>query len=187
MKAKDVVRAAAEALRLTDAVNFCDGKNATESGSKGETEANKLLGFFNATETDVAACAVPLIKEEAVTATNGKIVLTSLSENFLRAVRLSDKSGRRAAFFEGAGYLKTGVSEGVLRYAYLPAKKDLDDESDFKCGVPMKVFLNGVLSKYYLDKQLFEEAAVYEREYEAAATVAHRLSCGGRLRARRWR
>ena len=31
MKVKDVVRAAAEALRLTDAGNFCDGKNESDA------------------------------------------------------------------------------------------------------------------------------------------------------------
>ena len=53
MKVKDVVRAAAEALRLTDAVNFCDGKNESdaEKAAAGEAEAKKLLEFFNDTET----------------------------------------------------------------------------------------------------------------------------------------
>lgn len=47
MKVKDVVRAAAEALRLTDAVNFCDGKNESdaEKAAAGEAEAKKLLEF----------------------------------------------------------------------------------------------------------------------------------------------
>ena len=168
MKAKDVVRAAAEALRLTDARDFCDGKNTAQSGgeAKGEAEAKRLLEFFNATETDVAASAVPLIKDESVSAA-GKIDIAALSEE--------------------AGYVRTNASAGVLRYAYLPAAKTMDDESDFKNGVPMKVFLNGVLAKYYFDKQLFEEAAVYEKEYKAAAAVAHRIASGGKMRARRWR
>ena len=188
MKAKDVVRAAAEALRLTDARDFCDGKNTAQQGgeAKGEAEANKLLEFFNATETDVAASAVPLIKDESVSAAR-KIDVAALSENFLRALRFTDKNGCRAAFSEEAGYVRTNADGGVLRYAYLPAAKSLDDESDFKNGVPMKVFLNGVLSKYYFDKQLFEEAAVYEKEYRAAAAVAHRIASGGKMRARRWR
>ena len=189
MKAKDVVRAAAETLRLTDARDFCDGKNTAQAGgaAKGEAEANKLLEFFNATETDVAASAVPLIKDESVSAAGGKIGISSLSENFVRALRFTDKNGRRAAFSEETGYVKTAADGGVLRYAYLPAAKALDDESDFKNGVPMKVFLNGVLAKYYFDKQLFEEAAVYEKEYKAAAAVAHRIASGGKMRARRWR
>ena len=189
MKAKDVVKAAAEALRLTDARDFCDGKNTAESGgeAKGEAMAKKLLGFFNEVETEVAASAVPLVKEENVTATDGKIMISALSENFLRAVRLFDNGGRLAAVSEGAGYLKTNVSAGVLRYAYLPAAKALDDESDFKCGVPMKVFVDGVIAKYYFDRQLFEETAVYEKEYKAAAMVAHRICAGGKFRARRWR
>lgn len=188
MKAKDVVRAAAEALRLTDARDFCDGKNTVQSGgeAKGEAEANRLLEFFNATETDVAASAVPLIKDESVSAA-GKIDIAALSENFVRALRFTDKNGCRAAFSEEAGYVRTDASAGVLRYAYLPAAKAMDDESDFKNGVPMKVFLSGVLAKYYFDKQLFEEAAVYEKEYKAAAAVAHRIASGGKMRARRWR
>ena len=48
--------AAAEALRLTDAVNFCDGKNESdaEKAAAGEAEAKKLLEFFNDTETELA-------------------------------------------------------------------------------------------------------------------------------------
>lgn len=189
MKVKDVVRAAAEALRLTDAVNFCDGKNESdaEKAAAGEAEAKKLLEFFNDTETELAVLAVPLIKDEKVTAVNGEIALSALSENFLRALRLTDKNGRRAAFATGAGALKTDADEGILRYAYLPAKKTLDGESDFRCGVPEKLFVNGVVSRYYFDRQLFEEAAVYKKEYEAAALCVRRLADGGKFRARRWR
>ena len=137
MKVKDVVRAAAETLRLTDAVNFCDGKNESdaEKAAAGEAEAKKLLEFFNDTETELAVLAVPLIKDEKVTAVNGEIALSALSENFVRALRLTDNNGRRAALATGAGALKTDADEGILRYAYLPAKKTLDGESDFRCGV----------------------------------------------------
>ena len=164
MKVKDVVRA--EALRLTDAVNFCDGKNESdaEKAAAGEAEAKKLLEFFNDTETELAVLAVPLIKDEKVTAVNGEIVLSM-----------------------GAGAVKTDADEGILRYAYLPAKKTLDGESDFRCGVPEKLFVNGVVSRYYFDRQLFEEAAVYKKEYEAAALCVRRLAGGGKFRARRWR
>ena len=150
-------------------------------------EAKKLLEFFNDTETELAVLAVPLIKDEKVTAVNGEIVLTALSENFVRALRLTDKNGRRAEVATGAGALKTDADEGILRYAYLPAKKTLDGESDFRCGVPEKLFVNGVVSRYYFDRQLFEEAAVYKKEYEAAALCVRRLAGGGKFRARRWR
>ena len=130
---------------------------------------------------------MPLIKDEKVTAVNGEIVLSALSENFVRALRLTDKNGRRAALAAGAGALKTDANEGILRYAYLPAKKTLDGESDFRCGVPEKLFVNGVVSRYYFDRQLFEEAAVYKKEYEAAALCVRRLVGGGKFRARRWR
>ena len=189
MKVKDIVREAASALGLTEAVNFCDGKNVSDGATPaaGEEDAMELLKFFHRTETDTAANYVPLVYEESVESVDGKIETSALSKRFLRAAYLLDKNGGRAQYKTCPGYLKTAVKSGVLGYAYLPEEKTLSDDSDYSSDELEKAFVAGVAAEYYLKKQLFEESEVFGREYKAALSMARRLQHGKSFKARRWR
>lgn len=189
MKVKDIVREAASALGLTDAVDYCDGKNAAsgDTPAAGEEDAKELLKFFHRVETDTAVNYVPLIFEEAVESRNGKIDTSALSKKFLRATYLRDKNGLRAQYKTYPGYLLTAEKSGVLGYAYYPAEKNLSDDADFSADELEKAFVAGIAAEYYLKKQLFEEADVYAREYKAALSLARRTQSGKNFKARRWR
>ncbi|MGN1052329.1 MAG: hypothetical protein ACI4SH_02940 [Candidatus Scatosoma sp.] len=189
MKVKDIVREAASALELTEAVKYCDGKNVSngDTPAAGEEEAKELLKFFHRVETETAANYVPLVYEESVESVGGKIDTSSLSKRFLRAAYLLDKNGGGAQFKACPGYVKTAETSGVLGYAYLPEEKTLSDDSDFSSDELEKAFVAGVVAEYYLKKQLFEEFEVFRREYKAALSMARRLQNGRSFKARRWR
>lgn len=189
MKVKDIIREAASALGLTDAVDYCDGVNVSSgtTPAAGEEDANALLKFFHRVETEAAVNYVPLIFEEAVDSNDGKILISALSKKFLRAAYLFDKNGVRAQYKTYPEYIKTAQKCGVLGYAYYPAEKTIADESDYSADELEKAFVAGIAAEYYLKKQLFEEADVYGREYKAALDVARRLQKGNSFKARRWR
>lgn len=181
MNVKDVVQQAAIVLRLSDAAAYCEDETKTE----GKEEAKALLRHYNDTECDVAAY-LPLVCEEKVKAVNGKIDVSALQKKCLQVLSLTDANGVRVAYKTTQTHLDTAADEGIVRYRYLPEKKTLKDKSDF-IGVAERAFVYGIVTAYYKEKGLFEEAAVYEKEYRAAIASVQRIQKGGRLRARRWR
>lgn len=181
MNVKDVVKQAAIVLRLGDAAAYCDDETQTD----GKEEAIALLRHYNDTECDAAAY-LPLVCEEKVQSVGGKIDLSSLQKNCLQVLSLTDLNGVRRAYKAAQTHLTTTCEAGILRYRYLPKEKALNDKSDF-IGVAERAFVYGIVAAYYKGKGLFEEAAVYEKEYRAAIVSVHRMQKGGRLRARRWR
>lgn len=184
MKVKNIVRSAAAALDLSGAVKYCD-----DGDESGKAEAEELLRLYCETEKDVAVNYMPILFEEKTSATDGKIEYAALSKPFLRTAYLLSESGERASYRAYAGYLKTETKKPVIGYAYVPADKTMTDDCEYATGVPAKVFVMGIVAAYYLEKQLFEEAAIYRKQYEASLALVrrvHGVRTGGRIRARRW-
>lgn len=188
MKVKQILRTAATMLGLSDAVEYFDGKSTDGAGS---VEAAELLRLYNEAEKDVAVNYIPVIYEEEVTSENGKIDTRKLSKTFLRAVYVLDGAGERTAFKVRAGYVRVGVKEAVIGYAYVPSDKQENGDCEYACGVPAKVFAMGVAAAYYLEKQLFEEAEIFKRQYDAALESAKRafgygIGEGREVKERKW-
>lgn len=184
MKVKNIVRSAAAALDLSGAVKYCD-----DGDESGKAEAEELLRLYCETEKDVAVNYIPIFFEEKTSATDGKIEYAALSKPFLRTAYLLSESGERTSYRAYAGYLKTETKNPVIGYAYVPADKTMTDDCEYATGVPAKVFVMGIVAAYYLEKQLFEEAAIYRKQYEASLALVrrvHGVRTGGRIRARRW-
>lgn len=208
MTVKQIIRVAATILDLADAVEYLDRSGSGAAGASGEEGASvaeenagattgeatveELLRLYNEAEKDVAVNFVPVVYEEKIEAAGGEIALSALKKKFLRVAYLYGADGGRLSYRVHDGYLKLRSAERivVIGYAYVPEDKKQGDECEF-LNMPAKAFVLGIVSAYYLQKQLFEEAEIYRGQYEAAissarAAFTEKVVSVGRMRARRW-
>ena len=74
----------------------------------------------------------------------------------------------------------------LIRYAYAPQKKALNDESDYRMYASVRLFAYGIAAEYSLSIGLFEEAAVWDKKYKEAVTAAYRANPCRIIQSRRW-
>ena len=182
MTVKEVVLEAANLVGCADAVrSYFDG-----GSSVGMDEAAALIRSFNLVENELALDFVDLLAEEKVKAEGGRVKYTALSKRLARVISVQDTKGGKVSFSIFPTALEVGADEVVLRYAYLPDEKGIDDESDYESRVSKGLMAYGVAEAYCACRGLYAEARFWEKKYKAALVQVCGKSSGGRIRGRKW-
>ena len=182
MTVKEIVIAAAAELGLCDRVQaYLDG--SVEDG-KEETEA--LVRCFNLVESELALDYLPLYAEETLETQTGAIEYATFARSVVRVLKVTDEWGNSAPFRLFPTYLKTQGGKINVRYAYAPAIKTIEDESDYIVQASVRLFAYGIAAEYTLACGLFEDAAVWDKKYKDAIAAAYRSAPTRKIRSRRW-
>ena len=73
-----------------------------------------------------------------------------------------------------------------VTYAYSPAQKSLDEESDYQTGVSERLFAYGMAAEYSLAEGELEGARAWDKKYREGIAAAYRVQAGKQIRSRRW-
>lgn len=183
MDVKDVVLSTAAMLGLKERV-----QSYFESGDEeGKKAVDELLDCYNTIENEIALDYLPLYCEDEVETDTGRITYGTLSRSPVRLFRVTDEAGEKVEFETFPDYFKT-KKIGTLKvsYAYIPKKKTIIDQSDYKVQASDRLIAYGTAAEYCLRKGLFEEAAEWEKKYKAALTSAYEAKPSRVMRSRRW-
>lgn len=158
-----------------------------EKGNEsGKADTETLLRCFNLVENELALDYLPLYAEETVETSTGCVYYSELSRTAVRVVKVEDEWGNDVPFKLFSEYLKTQGGKLLIRYAYAPQKKALNDESDYRMYASVRLFAYGIAAEYSLSIGLFEEAAVWDKKYKEAVTAAYRANPCRIIQSRRW-
>lgn len=142
-----------------------------EKGSSYDTEEAEaiqtMLYCVNATEAELARYYYPLIYTQSFTEQSGCYYFSKFA--FTPVKILSVKSGGVDAEYEiTANFIKTQCKQVEVKYMYLPAKKDMDGESEFGLFGDGNVTALGAAAEYCLMCGESKMAEVWETRYRAA-------------------
>lgn len=180
---KDVVLLAAEFVGVKEKVDDY------LSGVMDEEHQRLVDGFvccYNVVENELAVDYLPLVKEEQMTAKDGKIAYADLSQKAAYIIGVFDEYGNSAPHKRMASYLAVGTGKYLVRYAALPVKKAFDDDSEYAVGVSERLLAYGVAAEYCLHKGLSAESAAWEKKYKKAVAETFRAKELKTIKAGYW-
>lgn len=180
---KAAVRATAQTLGVGEGVEaYLDG-NSTEEGKR---DAEFLLACFNRVENELALDYLPLIAEDEVLSSTGVVGYDELSYPAVRVFCVEDEEGNSLRYKLFPERLETRAGKLKIVYAYSPAEKDIDGESDYQAAVSERLFVCGMAAEYLLAEGELEAASIWDKKYKEAVAAAYKMRPVKRLRSRRW-
>ncbi|MBQ8374914.1 MAG: hypothetical protein IJX98_04995 [Clostridia bacterium] len=182
MTVKEIIVKAAELLGLSDLV-----EGYFSSGSEdGKKAVDALVGCYNLVESELAIDYLPLVCEDEVKTDTGAVYFTKLRKNASRILSVCDQNGNAVEWKLFPEYILAQAGKLVVRYAYAPTEKNLDDDGEYQSVASVRLFAYGVAAEYCLIAGLYEESAVWENKYRAAIQAAYKAKPSKVMKARRW-
>ena len=180
---RSAVRAAAQMLGVADGVEAHLLGEETEAGKR-DTEL--LLECFNRVENELALDYLPLLAQDEKNAQGGRVSYAELSYPAARILRVEDVDGKALKYKLFPDHLQTSAGTVKVTYAYSPAQKSLDEESDYQTGVSERLFAYGMAAEYSLAEGELEGARAWDKKYREGIAAAYRVQAGKQIRSRRW-
>jgi len=118
-------------------------------------------------ENEIEHDYLPLCCEDEAESDTGTIEYSLLTMPCVRIIRVTDEYGNSVPFKLFPQYLRTQPGRVNVSYTYTPREKNAEEESDFVLSVSPRLFAYGIASEYSLAAGLFEEAAVWDKKYNA--------------------
>jgi hypothetical protein len=172
MKVKDFLK---EVINLVDCTQLLNNNIFDESSELEPTEEdlksiNKLVDTLNHVYMDVATGYLPLLHEELVTLTDGKINYSDLSKNILDVHSIKDVNNQKLNFKTFPTYVYVNQFDKVVRilYSYIPDKFTLKQEADinfFGGRLLPQYLVFAVAREYYMSIKMYVEAENYEKKF----------------------
>lgn len=182
MTVREVVALAAELLGIANEVKAFLGGDA----GVGEPETDNLVRAFNLVESELALDYFPLFCEETLDVDSGRLYYKDLSRAAVRISSVSRENGERISHKIFSEYMQVDAGRVVVKYAYTPAIKEIDDESDFLMGVPQNLMALGVAAEYCFMNGLYGEAEAWDKKYRTEIAKVYRARPAKSLKERRW-
>lgn len=194
MLIKDIINAAAKLLNLSCAEAEREGDNVVcPSESAGEPEVSErekelLLKCVDFIIDEVARDYFPLLKEEKMTAVNGKLFFADFSRE-PTAVASVFKDGRRLNFarlYDGLKLPESG--EVTVKYTFKPFKATLDGETEWADScVSERILAYGTAAEYCIAAGFDSDAEMWDKRYrDALERAVIKYLSGKTLPKRRW-
>ena len=163
-------------------------KKSVGEGSSSSEELSLLLKCFNLVEDELALDYFPLKTCEKFAPADGKIAFTAFSEAPVRVLKVTDAEGGGLPFAVFFDRVEVHGSRGDVEvtYAFAPATKTLEGNSDFSGRVSARLIALGVATEYLLAVNRFGEAAAFEKKYREAIRAAGDPRRKLTARGRRW-
>lgn len=183
MKIKEIIL---KALPFTGYGELVESLEKMTSSSTSSEPINRLTRIAVNVLGEIAEGYVPLVTEETVSVTDGKISYGSLSQDVAKVISVCDENGVPVSYEAEADGIKTGVSSAKVRYRYFPVKYRLDGEVYFD-GPPVsaKTVAYGIAGEYFMTEGDYALSNVWNRMfYESLSAQLKRK--GLKLKGRRW-
>ncbi len=169
---ENVVRLAAKLVGIQEKV---DGHFNGTITAETKLLIEGLVCCFNTVENELAVDYVPIVCEETVTADDGGIEYASLSRPAAHVIAVFDDKGKEVEVRKLSSRLGLAAGTYTIRYAALPAKKDVEDSSDYDVEVFERLLAYGVAAEYCLHRGFYEEHVVWEKKYRLAIDAALKI------------
>ncbi len=183
IRIKDAVRETAQSLGLGEEVDaYLDGCETYV----GENAVALLLRCFERVENELALDYLPLLAEDEVVSGTGVVDYASLQKSAARILCVENEWGESLKYKLFPTYLKTSAGKLKIVYAYAPATKTIEEESEYDTLVSKRLLVYGMAAEYSLAVGELAAAKIWDKKYKEGVQAAYKLGACKRLRSRRW-
>ncbi len=183
VKVKDVLLCAAQMLGVEEeARKYINGEGSAE----GEKDVALLLSCFQRVENELALDYLPLIAEDEVMTATGAVEFSALSRSAVRILCVEDEWGQSLKYKLLPTHLQTQAGKVKITYAYAPATKGLEDNSDYALFASERLLAYGVAGEYSLVVGDMSAVAAWDKKYKDAVQAAYTIMPCKKIRSRRW-
>lgn len=186
MKYIDCVKVAALYLGDKDLCDYLD--NSTATNEELEQQIKSLCAFIDIVVNEICCEYFPIKKTEIVTAKNGKIDFSKLSDRVID-VRWVKKNGGKVnydLFAFGIGVDNDGEYEVCYEYSPKEYSGNLKATIGLFGRVSARVVGLGALAEYCLASNRFDEAITYDKMFKDALIGVEKSRGKLKLKQRRW-
>mgnify|MGYP004454023609 CR=1 FL=1 len=183
MKVKDIIILALDFCHEDSLASLLRTENPTLTDEQQE-KVNSFTRCFNLVYEELSSQYLPIIKTETVSATDGKVLYSSLSQKVLDVVEVKNAHGRKIKFRKFDSYLFALASEVTVSYKTLP--NALTESSEFSCPLPERIFAYGVAREFFYLQGASDEAEIYDNRYKDSLLVLLGKSKEIKMPARGW-
>ena len=180
MTVKEVVLFAADLLGLGEGV-----RSSIDGGSADE-EVAMLTKAVNLVENELAIEYFPLYCEETLEVEAGRLYYRDLARSAVRILSVRSSDGGKIAYKIFSDYMRVDSGSVIVKYAYMPATKAINDTLDFGLGVSVQMLALGVAAEYCFMNGLYGEAEAWNKKYRAEITSSYRSRPAKSIKERRW-
>ena len=182
MTVKEVVVFAADLLGIGDSARaFLDG-----SSEEGENEVATLVRAVNLVENELAIEYFPLYCEEVLEVESGRLYYRDLANAVVRILSVKSQNGEKISYKIFSDYMRVDNGSVIVKYAYMPTIKTIEDTLDFGFGVSIQMLALGVVAEYCFMNGLYGEAEGWNKKYRAEIATSYRARPAKSIKERRW-
>ncbi len=180
---KDALKMAAQLLGISEGVEL---HLAGEENPPGARDTALLLTCFQTVENELALDYLPLLAEEEMLSSTGRVEYSTLLHPAVHILSVEDEWGEPKRYRRFPAYLKTGAGKLKITYTYAPSAKTIEGESEYKTEASLRLFAYGMAAEYSQIVGELQAASAWDKKYKDAVQAAYRALPCKRIRARRW-
>ncbi len=174
MKIKDIIKLSATYLNREDVLSYLEGNTQTVDENI-LFQIDTFTRCANVIISELASTYFPLYTTEDFCTNNKKVYYKDLSERVLSIEGVLDVNGKNYDYTHFVEYFKTELSQGVVKYRYLPNNYGLEDEIGYsEKDVAVRVLCFGTLGEFCLTERRFDESVMWRNRFteEIASILA---------------
>ncbi len=187
MKIKELIKLTAETVGEEDTARYISGEAISEIACA-KQNVELLLRCYNLIVDELACEYLPLKREEAIDAVNGKIYFSSLSLPPIRILNVYNKRGQKVPYKLVNDYIKVDEREVSVEYCHKLNFLKEEDDCPYSNGIIGPYTLAfGMASQYCLEKGRLNDSEIFQQKY--LSSIRSRVAKRGnfKLPIRRWR
>lgn len=190
MLVKNILKIASTYLQLNDCLDAQILGGSTVNPLTSTIEKLSLLtNCLNLCINEISNEHLFLLNEEQITVIDNNFSLTSLSKNAINVKKIETIYGTNIEFLILNSAIKVKSGTYNILYNYSPSDIELSETStceDFDGKISAKALAYGVCKEYCLITGLFEEAVMWNDQFQQSLLVAKRNKNSIILKQRRW-
>ena len=185
MTIKEIIKNTATMIGREDIVK-CVEENADFQTQALKDSVNSLVKLANLVINELACSFVPMNTVEKISAKDGKVYYTSLSNNPLKIIGVYDNSGYDALKKITSTFAMVTSSEVYVEYSYFPKTYSLEDDIGYEeKDVPLRVLCYGLCAEFALSMGCYKDAVMWHGRYEDALEDFYK-PCNSKIKRRVW-
>ena len=164
MTVKEIIKNTALIYGREDVVNYLNG--STIKGEDTLPTVNILVGLLNLVVSELAGTFIPMIKQETVTVTDGKIYYKDLSERIVRILNVYSVNGGETDYGTSVEFIRVKENSVIIEYEYVPPRYGLEDEIGYtEKDVTAAALSYGLCAEYAISLSDFDQAVAWHNRY----------------------
>ncbi len=186
MTVKSILKLVSSLLNRKDMLSYLNGNTSSVDGKVVE-DVNTLVDCYNVVAEEISTYYNKFSYTQRLTVAKGVLKYSQFTYNPVKILSVKDIEGKNVKCTILPTELKTDARVIVVEYTYVPVKRSLDENSDFK-NTPIResAIAYGVATEFCLIKGSYEEAATWHDKYTGAIKNALSVKSVNKVKGRVW-